>query len=353
MEQYQQRLEPDQLEANKRRSRKGMRLAAVILAATSLASACSIDESAQAASNTDVVVGTWNVLYEYEDVGSKEEKIEVLKTGINQLLKEGHVQVLGLQEVTKGDYIDMIRDDILDCGTCTHDGFIAEKNHGSELPIIWDETTHKLSDMKNNTGQILVHGKKSFNDNGGGGEVINDRHIVWAIVEDLVTGKKVRFGNTHVLPSVSEDDRVKYFEKHIDKIEEFLNEELFDEDGNKIPSILMGDFNTNFRQDKYQELYAKLGLSTNWAELGLPPKGNTHGDATSDRIIDATITTDDGPQAVTSTKWTDHNGSDHLSLIVTYRLNETTGEFATDQQEEESPPPIPPTVRQNDLRLAS
>ncbi len=298
------------------------RVSALALAATAFTSSCATSGNGPAAVGPEVRVATWNVLFESN--GDKAGKAEEIVNGAEQLFQDrngGSVDVLMMQEVTKKAYRDAIEAKLVGCTTCTHEVYFADINHGSELPIAWDTADFKLNNPSKDTGNILTHGKFFPKDGGSGGTEINDRHVVWVVLEHIATHQKIRFVNTHILPDNQLADRKPYFNKHIKALRKLFEEWAKDD----IPTILGGDFNVDFRKSEYQALFEQFGLTINWVERGFPPKGGTH-DPDSDRVIDALMLENKGKLSlITTTKWSDTNGSDHRPVWGSYRFVQDDG----------------------------
>lgn len=314
----------DHLTTACRPNRLRRRALALMMSSVAIASACSSPGSTQQDFvNDDLVVASWNVEFDRAPAGRDAKELEDIEEGIRQLLTEADIDIIGLQEVTQDRYAEMINEKFLNCDTCTYDGYFATRHHGSELPIIWKEDEFDKID----SGKYFVQAKQDFTDDGAGDGNINDRYIVWVALK-RISGDIIIFADTHILPSNGLATREKYYNKHINVANKFMSDMNQKYPNAKI--IVVGDMNRDFRDINTEETFNDIGLESNW-KRSKPANSGTHNGQSSKRLIDTILSNGLNRYIENSIVWPDANGSDHQPVVVTYRLNEDTGEINNDK----------------------
>lgn len=122
----------------------------------------------------EISIAGWNTEYS----NSKEKVatgVEQLAAGNPGLAGASGADIINLQETYRADR----RAAILEKLSADYDHYFADK--APDLPIFWKKS---IFEQVGNGHDIQVHDTLHFDDGGGGGSKISDRHIVWV---ELVT----------------------------------------------------------------------------------------------------------------------------------------------------------------------
>lgn len=231
---------------------------------------------------TAVTAATWNSLFSNNTA---------LATSAKSI--GGKADVIGFQEVHYADkkHRESLLKDFM-CNSCAFNGYMDpyERNKsGSKpgsLPIAWKKSRFDLV----KSGYKNVYIAKSSDGNG------SSKWITYVKLRDKKTKDTFYVVNTHTVAGVeskgkpSDATRNKLFKKHMDTLTSMVK----GFQGEKIPVVVLGDFNVNYRYDKnvqYKDFphvrLRSLGLKSNWELLslsGISSSAGTHGSGS--RLID-------------------------------------------------------------------
>lgn len=267
---------------------------------------------------TAVTVASWNSLFSNDTY---------LATGAKAIANQA--QIIGFQEVhwTDSKHRPSLLKDFI-CSSCKFDGYMdsaTRDNSGSKpasLPIAWERSRF----TKVSAGYKNVYMESDYAGGAGG----SSKWITWVRLKDIKTGDQFYVLNTHTVASVESKGepsgsaaRLSGYKKHMDTLTSLVSG-LQKE---KIPIILLGDFNVNYRYDVKEKNksfpYARLGqigLKSTWNQLnlaGISASASTHGGGS--RIIDYVWTW--GSSVGVKSAWIGSKyGSDHHAVYSSLTL---------------------------------
>lgn len=192
----------------------------------------------------DYDFGTWN--------GFAHNSVPQIVLGIQKLITEAGVDAMGVQEATsvKRKYI---QSEILDCPTCTFDGFMPD---GSQTPIMWDQNKFEAIE----TGTRLLSERQPLDDGGAGGKELSPRILTYAVLRqksllpNQLTGREFYFINLHTVASVERNgkpnnkypNRLEIYKNQMIALGVFLDEIAPTGRG----AVVIGDFNFSYEDDR-------------------------------------------------------------------------------------------------------
>ena len=235
---------------------------------------------------TALTVSSWNTLFSNKSA---------IATGAKAI--GAKAQVIGLQELhwTDNKHRYSVLNDFM-CSSCKFDGYMdpaTRNNSGSKPPsltILWEKSRFS----RVSAGYKNVYMEADYAGGAGG----SSKWITWVKLKDIKTGDQFYVLNTHTVASVdskgnppkNDSVRLSAYKRHMDVLTSFVSSLQRE----KLPIIVLGDFNVNYRYDKvvkYKDFpYArmgKIGLKSNWDALnlaGVSSSASTHGGGS--RIID-------------------------------------------------------------------
>lgn len=265
---------------------------------------------------TALTVASWNTLFSNKTP---------LATGAKTIGSKA--DVIGFQEVHWVDKTHMysLRDNFI-CNSCQFDGYMdsyKQNSSGSRpasLTIAWKKSRFS----RINSGYKSVYSKDAADGEG------SSKWITWVKLKDKKTADSFYVVNTHTVASIeskgkpnSDKDRVALYKRHMDTLTTFLKSLQRE----KIPIIVLGDFNVNYRYDKtakYKDFpYVRLGqigLRSNWDLLnlsGIASSASTHGSGS--RLIDYAWLWGPNTKA-SSTSIGGKYGSDHHAVYLSLTM---------------------------------
>jgi len=266
---------------------------------------------------TTVTAASWNTLFSNKTTISK---------GTKSIAK--NAQIIGLQEVhwTDSTHRNSIINDLI-CSSCAYDGYMdpeTRKDSGSKpasLPIAWSRARFTRVDA----GYKKVYLEKEWPGGGGG----SSKWITWVKLKDKETEQQFYVINTHTVANVESGGkpepgvRMSAYKQHIDILTSLISS--FQKQ--KLPILLLGDFNVNYRYDSkvkdtdfpYYRL-GKLGVRSSWDLLGLsgiPSSASTHGSGS--RLIDYVWLWGSDVKASNASIGAKY-GSDHYAVYTTVTM---------------------------------
>lgn len=272
---------------------------------------------------TAITVASWNTLFSNKTP---------LATGAKSI--GAKADVIGFQEVHRPDKTHRysLLNDFM-CKTCKFNGYMepngrsggdANTNNGraASLPIAWNKSRFTL--VKSGYRKVYETPKSRWDDLG------SPKAATYVKLRDIKTSDQFYVINTHTVATVesrgkpnSNKERVALYKKHMDVLVSMVSG--FQKE--KIPVIILGDFNVNYRYDSkvrnsnfpYTRL-GSIGIKSNWDLLnlaGISSSASTHGSGS--RLIDYAWLWGPDAKAV-STSIGSKYGSDHHTVYFSVAI---------------------------------
>jgi endonuclease/exonuclease/phosphatase (EEP) superfamily protein YafD len=248
---------------------------------------------------------------------------------VKDLLAAGP-DIVALQEMSSWERRERVRKRLLDCETCTWDGWIPVPAVQGGQPVLWrsDKFTFLGRDW------IEVAPETFVGDRGAGPSTMHAKYVVRVRLQDKVSGRTIWILNNHFVPTVEGSDgnrndnyrRTRLYARHMSGLQAVIDKIRTEEGAGLV--FVTGDFNVNYRKDKIAQdpifPYAALstrGLRSSYFKLGEPATGTHVLDNGFDkRLIDyvhfkrTRRVTAMGQQIVRGMN------SDHRPLIVDFKI---------------------------------
>lgn len=271
-------------------------------------------------------------------------KVPVAVADFARLLKR-KPDIITLQEMASAKKRRQIREQYLDCETCTYDGYLPQPPTPGSTPVIWNSDRFRLLGART----VKVTEPTYVGKRGAGPSTIRSKYINWVRLRDLVTGRAINVLNNHLVPSVqggkggpnNNKRRVAIYRKHM----EALSALVYRIHQAKVGIVVVtGDFNVNYRKDRVLKPYVfpyrqlgKRGMRASYEFLGLPRMGtHTLKGGNSTRLIDY-VYLDNRPKVLTPKKQriVRNMSSDHRPLLVDIQPTTMNGWVPPWEQTEE------------------
>jgi hypothetical protein len=201
--------------------------------------------------------------------------------------------VVALQEMGSWARRSAVAATLLDCETCTFDGFMPIPAVPGSTPIIWNSERFRLKES--GTRQVSVDtfvGKA-----GAGPATLRAKYINFVLLRDRMTGVKFYVFNNHAVPSVQGaggradaryPKRLELYRQHMEGLKAIIAERT----ARNRAVFVTGDLNVNFRRDRivqdplfpYSNL-RQVDVHASHVTLG-EPKIGTHAHGSGSRLID-------------------------------------------------------------------
>lgn len=249
---------------------------------------------------------------------------------VKNLLAEG-VDIVALQEMSSWARRERVRKRLLDCETCTWDGWIPVPAVPGGQPILWrsDKFTFLGRDW------IQVAPETFVGDKGAGPATMHAKYVVRLRLLDNATGRTIWVLNNHFVPTVQGENggrndnrrRIRLYARHMAGLQAVIDKIHAEEGGGLV--FVTGDFNVNYRNDKVAQdpvfPYAALGtrgFRSSFYALGEPGTGTHVLDNGFDmRLIDYVNFKPTRRVIATGQRIVTGMNSDHRPLIVSFKVN--------------------------------
>ncbi len=238
--------------------------------------------------------------------------------------------IVALQEMSSWERRERVRTRLLDCATCTWDGWIPVPAVQGGQPILWrsDKFTFLGKDW------IEVAPETFVGERGAGPATMHAKYVVRLRLRDNVTGRTIWILNTHFVPTVEGSSgrrndnwrRTRLYARHMAGLQAVIDRIKAEEGGGLV--FVTGDFNVNYRKDKSAQdpifPYAALGtraLRSSYFALGEPATGTHVLDNGFDkRLIDYINFKQTRRVTATGQRIMSGLNSDHRPLIVDFSI---------------------------------
>ncbi len=248
---------------------------------------------------------------------------------VKRLLAEGP-DIVALQEMSSWARRERVRIRLLDCETCTWDGWMPIPAVQGGQPILWrsDKFTFLGRDW------IEVAPETFVGDRGAGPSTMHAKYVVRVRLLDNLTGRTIWILNNHFVPTVQRSEggrndmrrRVRLYARHMAGLQAVVDRIRGEEGGGLV--FVTGDFNVNYRNDKDVQdpifPYAAMGarrLRSSYYTLGEPATGTHVLDNGFDkRLIDYVTFRPSRRVIPTGQRIVTGMNSDHRPLIVDLKI---------------------------------
>lgn len=248
---------------------------------------------------------------------------------VKSLLAAGP-DIVALQEMSSWERRERVRTRLLDCDTCTWDGWIPVPAVQGGQPILWRSDKFKFLGRD----WIEVAPETFVGSRGAGPATMHAKYVVRLRLLDKRTGRTIWILNNHFVPTVEGPDggrnenlrRTRLYARHMAGLQAVIDRIHAEEGGGLV--FVTGDFNVNFRKDKVAQdpifPYAALGtraLRSSYFKLGEPATG-THvlANGFDKRLIDYVSFKPTRRVIVTGQRIMRGLNSDHRPLIVDFKI---------------------------------
>jgi endonuclease/exonuclease/phosphatase family metal-dependent hydrolase len=214
---------------------------------------------------------------------------------VRALLASGP-DIVALQEMSSWQRRERVRKRLLDCASCTWDGWIPVPAVQGGQPILWRSDKFTLLGRD----WIEVAPETFVGDRGAGPSTMHAKYVVRVRLQDNVSGRTIWILNNHFVPTVEGKNgrrndnfrRTRLYARHMAGLQAVIDKIRAEEGGGLV--FVTGDFNVNYRKDKIAEdpifPYAALatrGLHSSYFKLGEPKIGtHTLSNGFDKRLID-------------------------------------------------------------------
>lgn len=239
------------------------------------------------------------------------------------------VSVIGLQEMGNADRRAAVQRKFLDCPDCHFDGYLPAAGPAAQNPVLYRSGRFRLIE----SGAVKVTDRTRVGKRGAGPAVAPAKYVDYVGLREQRSHRRVYVLNNHLIASVQAkggasnptmEKRLEVYRKHMRGLRGLVTS-IKDR---KLPVVVTGDFNVNYRRDKvvqdpifpYVNMH-KVGARASYEELGEPKLGtHTLPNGNDTRLIDYvyqvphTGVTMDRQHVLTGFH------SDHRPLLVRFRL---------------------------------
>lgn len=248
--------------------------------------------------NETITIATWNVLYTN---GASD-----IKSGAKKIASSG-ADLIGFQELNFPSSRNAIQDGLINCSGCDFSGYFPGSdsasgwNAPSTVSLVWKKALFTKLDQ----GQVHVS-------DADGPANTGDKWITWVKLKAKKTGMTFYFADTHLVAHVKDRNTqvVQNYSHHINKLEDFVS-------GKKEPIFIAGDFNMGYNYDKsHNYSYSpkrsldNYKIYSNWDLFN----------KSSNSIDYVWASKRDTIKPVSTTRWSNHLGSDHSPVTLTLKL---------------------------------
>jgi endonuclease/exonuclease/phosphatase (EEP) superfamily protein YafD len=237
--------------------------------------------------------------------------------------------VVALQEMGSWARRSAVASSLVDCESCTFDGFMPIAAVPGSTPILWNSERFGLKE----SGTRQVTQDTFVGRAGAGPSTLRAKYINYVLLRDRATGVKFYVLNNHAVPTVQgkgggangqHPKRLELYRQHMEGLKALITELA----APNRAVFVTGDLNVNYRRDRivkdrlfpYYNL-GKLDVHASHDALG-EPKIGTHalGSGNGTRLIDYVYYM--RHQAVVPTRQQVLTGysSDHRPLVVDFRF---------------------------------
>lgn len=248
---------------------------------------------------------------------------------VKNLLAAGP-DIVALQEMSSWKRRERVRTRLLDCDTCTWDGWIPVPAVPGGQPILWrsDKFTFLGRDWLEVAPETFV------GDRGAGPATMHAKYVVRLRLRDDVTGRTLWILNNHFVPTVEGSDggrndnrrRTRLYARHMAGLQAIIDKIHAEEGSGQV--FVTGDFNVSYRKDKVAQdpifPYAALAtrrMHSSYYKLGEPATGTHVLDNGFDkRLIDYVHFKPSRKVIVTGQNIVRGLNSDHRPLIVEFKI---------------------------------
>jgi endonuclease/exonuclease/phosphatase family metal-dependent hydrolase len=248
---------------------------------------------------------------------------------VKDLLAAG-TDIVALQEMSSWARRERVRVRLLDCATCTWDGWIPVPAVQGGQPILWrsDKFTFLGRDW------IEVAPETFVGDRGAGPSTMHAKYVVRVRLLDKLTGRTIWILNNHFVPTVQDSDggrngnvrRTRLYARHMSGLQGVIDRIRTEEGGGLV--FVTGDFNVNYRSDKVRQdpifPYAALGtraLRSSYYKLGESATGTHVLDNGFDkRLIDYVNYKPTRRVIATGQRILRGYNSDHRPVVVDFKI---------------------------------
>jgi endonuclease/exonuclease/phosphatase (EEP) superfamily protein YafD len=248
---------------------------------------------------------------------------------VKSLLAAG-TDIVALQEMSSWARREKVRTRLLDCETCTWDGWIPVPAVQGGQPILWRSDKFTLLGRD----WIEVAPETYVGPRGAGPSTMHAKYVVRVRLLDKATGRTIWILNNHFVPTVQSSDggrndqrkRIQLYAKHMAGLQAVMDKVANEEGGGLV--FITGDFNVNYRKDKVKQdpifPYAALGamkFRSSYNKLGEPATG-THvlGNGFDKRLIDYVNYKPTRRVIAMSQRIVTGMNSDHRPLVVDFKV---------------------------------
>jgi endonuclease/exonuclease/phosphatase (EEP) superfamily protein YafD len=237
--------------------------------------------------------------------------------------------VVTLQEMGSWERRTAVASSLVDCETCTFDGFIPVAAVPGSTPILWSSERFRLKE----SGTRQVTEDTFVGRAGAGPSTLRAKYINYVLLRDRATGVKFYVLNNHAVPTVQGNGgganrqhpkRLALYRQHMEGLKALVTE--FAAPNRAV--FVTGDLNVNYRRDRIVQdrlfPYYNLGqvdVHASHEALG-EPKIGTHvlGSGNSTRLIDyVSYLRHKAVVPVRQQVMTGYS-SDHRPLVVDFRF---------------------------------
>ncbi|KAA1421072.1 hypothetical protein F0U44_01740 [Nocardioides humilatus] len=248
---------------------------------------------------------------------------------VKNLIAQGP-DIVALQEMSSWERREKVRKRLLDCETCTWDGWIPVPAVQGGQPILWrsDKFTFLGRDWLEVAPETFVGAR------GAGPSTMHAKYVVRVRLLDNLTGRTIWILNTHFVPTVQAPDggrnanrrRTRLYALHMANLQAVVDKVRNEEGGGLV--FVTGDFNVNYRNDKVVQdpifPFAAMGsqaMRASYYKLGEPATG-THvlPSGFDKRLIDYVLYKPTRRVIATGQRVVTGLNSDHRPLIVDFKV---------------------------------
>lgn len=242
--------------------------------------------------------------------------------------------VMGLQEMSSRARRLAMTQQLLDCETCTYDGYVPTDAPGQgSTPILWKQSKFLLLEA----GSVKVSDPTFVGREGAGPSTTAPKYVNYVRLRHMATGRAIYVMNSHAVASVQagtepnydNPERLALYQQHMDVLKA-LTLQL---QAGRGQVFTTGDYNVNYRSDSigqnplfpYASMHS-VNMTANWEALGMPTTGTHSGSAGhGTRLIDYVYFAPH--RALTPVEQTIESGysSDHRPVLVTFTLRVKRG----------------------------